>query len=250
MKVPRASGLLLHPTSLPGRHGIGDLGPEAHAFVDLLAETGQTWWQILPLGPTGYGNSPYQSPSSFAGNPLLINLEGLVDRGWLEPRDLAEDPGLPADHIDFDAVAAHKLRLLRLAFQRFRDRGEDPALEDFREGNRAWLDDYVLFQSLRDAHGGQPWYDWEPALVAGDPTACAHHRDQRADDLRFHEFVQYAFESQWQELRAACRRKGIMLIGDLPIFVAHDSADVWAHRELYDLDERGQPRFVAGVPPD
>ena len=250
MKLPRASGLLLHPTSLPGRYGIGDLGPEAHAFIDLLAESGQTWWQILPLGPTGYGNSPYQSPSSFAGNPLLINPDRLVERAWLDARDLAVHPDLPADHVDFDAVAAFKLRLLRRSFERFRARAEDSDFERFRDENRAWLDDYVLFQSLRDAHGGRPWYEWEPALVAGDPTACAHYRDRLADELAYHEFVQYAFECQWQELRAACRQKGILLIGDVPIFVAHDSADVWAHRELYDLDARGQPRFVAGVPPD
>src|SRR5262249_21458417 len=164
MKLPRASGLLLHPTSLPGRHGIGDLGPEAHAFVDFLAGMGQRWWQILPLGPTGYGNSPYQSPSSFAGNSLLISPEGLVERGWLDAGVIGDDPGLPADRVDFDAVAVRKGRLLRRAFHRFRNSGEDPGFEEFLAANRAWLEDYVLYQALKDAHGGRPWYEWEPEL--------------------------------------------------------------------------------------
>ena len=250
MKLPRASGILLHPTSLPGRYGIGDLGAEAYAFVDFLAETGQTWWQILPLGPTGYGHSPYQSPSSFAGSPLLINPDRLVERGWLDAREIVEDPRLPADHVDFDAVTELKGHLLHRAFERFAASQHDSAFEAFRDTNRGWLDDYVFYQALRDAHDGRPWYEWEPELVAREPAACARWRQSLADGVRYHEFVQYAFETQWQDLRAACQEKGIMLIGDVPIFVAHDSADVWAHPDLYDLDEQGQPRFMAGVPPD
>ncbi|MGP0062469.1 MAG: 4-alpha-glucanotransferase [Isosphaeraceae bacterium] len=250
MNLPRASGILLHPTSLPGRFGSGDLGPEAHAFVDFLAETGQKWWQTLPLGPTGYGNSPYQSPSSFAGNPLLISPEGLVDKGWLDARDLDNIPQLPADRADFDAATRLRMALLHRAFERFRAGGADLAFERFRAENHAWLDDYVFFQALRDAHNGLPWYEWETGLVRRDPTVCARWRKTLADGVAFHEFAQYAFETQWQELRAACRAKGIMLIGDVPIFVAQDSADVWAHPELYDLDEQGRPRFMAGVPPD
>ena len=246
MELPRASGILLHPTSLPGRFGNGDLGPEAHAFVDFLAETGQTWWQVLPLGPTGYGNSPYQSPSSFAGNPLLISPEGLVERGWLEPKEIAEDPRLPADRADFDAAAELRMGLLHRAFERFRSDESDPAFQVFRAENRAWLDDYVFFQALRDAHGGRPWYDWEPGLVRRDPAACDRWREEMADGIGFHEFVQYEFESQWQALRTACQAKGIRLIGDVPIFVAHDSADVWAHPDLYDLDEHGYAAIHGG----
>ena len=251
MQLPRASGILLHPTSLPGRYGIGDLGPEAHAFVDFLAETGQTWWQILPLGPIGYGNSPYQSPSSFAGNPLLISPDGLVDRGWLDARETRRRsrtcPRTGSTSTRWPSSSG------TACAGRSSDSGrggDDPAFEAFRAENRAWLDDYVFFQALRDAHGGQPWYEWEPELVARDPAACDRWREQLADGIRFHEFVQYAFETQWQELRAACQAKGIRLIGDVPIFVAHDSADVWAHPDLYDLDEHGRPRFMAGVPPD
>ncbi len=250
MELPRASGILLHPTSLPGRFGNGDLGPEAHAFVDFLAETGQTWWQVLPLGPTGYGNSPYQSPSSFAGNPLLISPEGLVERGWLDPEEIADDPRLPADRADFDAAAELKMGLLHRAYERFRADKSAPAFQVFRAENRAWLDDYVFFQALRNAHGGRPWFDWEPGLVRRDPATCARWREEMADGIGFHEFVQYEFESQWRALRLACQEKGIRLIGDVPIFVAHDSADVWAHPDLYDLDELGMPRFMAGVPPD
>jgi len=250
MRLPRASGVLLHPTSLPGRHGIGDLGSEAHAFIDFLASTGQRWWQILPLGPTGYGNSPYQSHSSFAGNPLLIDLDNLATLGWLAPEACLNDPDLSVDQVDFDAVAVLKERALRLAFEGFKAKGENPQFEQFTAGNRVWLDDYVLYHALKDVHGGLPWFEWEPELVARDPSACARWRERLAEGIRYHEFVQFAFEIQWQALRAAGRQKGITLIGDLPIFVAHDSADVWAQPELFYLDKRGQPLVIAGVPPD
>ncbi len=250
MELPRASGILLHPTSLPGRFGIGDLGPEAHAFVDFLAETGQTWWQMLPLGPTGFGGSPYQSPSSFAGNLLLISPEGLVEKGWLDAREITGTPQALADWVDFDAATSVKLPLLRRAFDRFQSGGADPAFERFRDENRFWLDDYVLYQSLRDAHDSRPWFEWEPELVNRDPAALARWRERLDIGVRFHQFVQYTFETQWQELRTACHARGIRLIGDIPIFVAHDSADVWAHPDLYDLDTYGRPRFMAGVPPD
>jgi 4-alpha-glucanotransferase len=250
MQLTRASGVLLHPTSLPGRYGIGDLGPEAHAFVDFLAGAGQTWWQILPLGPVGYGGSPYQSPSSFAGNPLLINLDHLADRGWLDADELAAVPDLPADRVDFDAASELKREWLHRAFRGFEAAGGDPAFEAFCQEHRSWLDDYVFFQAIRDAHGGRPWYEWEPELVARQPEACDQWRRRVDEGIRFHEFVQYAFEIQWKDLRVACQDKGIKLIGDVPIFVADDSADVWAHPELYYLDEHGRPAFMAGVPPD
>ena len=250
MRLTRASGVLLHPTSLPSRHGIGDLGPEAHSFVEFLAATGQRWWQFLPLGPTGYGNSPYQSHSSFAGNSLLIDMDDLVARGWLAREACLVDPLLSEDKVDFDAVGVLKEGMLRLAHEGFKKKGDDPHFQEFVVANHVWLDDYVLYQSLKDVHGGLPWYQWGPELVARDPAACSAWRERLKEGISFHSFVQYAFEVQWQALRAACRERGIMLIGDLPIFVAHDSADVWARPELFHLDERGQPQVVAGVPPD
>jgi 4-alpha-glucanotransferase len=250
MRLPRAAGVLLHPTSLPGRHGIGDLGVEAHAFVDFLGATGQRWWQILPLGPTGYGNSPYQSTSSFAGNALLIDIDDLARRGWLAPEEIPHDARLPIDHVDFDAVTVLKEASLRLAYDGFRAKGDDPKFEEFIAANSGWLDEFVFYQALKDVHAGQPWYEWEPELVERAPAAMADWRERLAEGIRYHEFVQYAFEIQWQELRAACQRQGLMVIGDLPIFVAHDSADVWANPDLFYLDKRGQPLVVAGVPPD
>ena len=250
MRLPRAAGVLLHPTSLPGHHGIGDLGAEAHAFVDFLAATGQRWWQILPLGPTGYGNSPYQSTSSFAGNHLLINIDDLARRGWLTPEAVLREARSPSDHVDFDAVTVLKAGSLRLAYNGFKAQDDDPKFEEFIAANSGWLDDFVFYQALKDVHAGHPWYQWEPELVEREPAAMAAWRDRLTEGIRYHEFVQYAFEVQWQELRAACQRQGVMLIGDLPIFVAHDSADVWANPELFYLDKGGQPLIVAGVPPD
>jgi len=250
MRLPRAAGVLLHPTSLPGRHGIGDLGAEAHAFVDFLAATGQRWWQILPLGPTGYGNSPYQSTSSFGGNPLLIDVDDLARRGWMASESTLHDARLPVDHVDFDAVTVLKEGSLRLAYDGFNAQGGDSKFEEFIAANSGWLDDFVFYQALKDVHAGHAWYQWEPELVEREPAAMAAWRARLAEGIRYHEFVQYVFEVQWQELRAACQRHGVMLIGDLPIFVAHDSADVWANPELFFLDKAGQPLVVAGVPPD
>jgi 4-alpha-glucanotransferase len=248
MRLPRASGILLHPTSLPGRFGIGDLGPEAHAFVDFLAETGQRWWQMLPVGPTGYGNSPYQSYSSYAGNPFLISPERLVDDGWLMPGDWEDYPSLSEDHVDFDAVLLAKDRLLRRAFTRFRP--EHLGFEPFLQDNAFWLDDYALYMALKEIHEGAAWYDWERELVARDPEAIARWREKLADRILFYEFSQYAFFRQWSALREACARHDIHLIGDMPIFVAQDSADIWARPDLFQLDETGRPLVVAGVPPD
>jgi 4-alpha-glucanotransferase len=250
MRLPRASGVLLHPTSLPGRHGIGGLGPEAYRFVEFLAGTGQRWWQMLPLGPTGFGNSPYQSHSSFAGNALLIDLDDLVRRGWLGAEACPADSQHSPDKVDFDAVEVLKDRALRLAHQGWSKRGDDPRFHEFVAENKVWLNDYAFYHALKDSHNGLPWYQWEHELVVRDPSACAAWRERLKDGISYHSFVQYAFEIQWQALRAACREHGVMLIGDVPIFVAHDSADVWARPDLYYLDARGMPLVVAGVPPD
>jgi 4-alpha-glucanotransferase len=248
MKFPRSSGILLHPTSLPGRFGIGDLGPQAHDFVDFLAETGQRWWQVLPLGPTGGMNSPYQSHSSFAGNPLLISPEAMVERGWLRSSDLDESPNLPADHVEFIEVARSKEKLLRRAFQRFPI--DDPGFQEFLAASSGWLDDYALFVALKEATGDKPWYQWEPHVVARKASALARWRDKLGANIRYHQFVQYVFEIQMQTLRTRCAEKAVNLIGDIPIFVAHDSADVWARPDLFFLDASGRPTVQAGVPPD
>jgi 4-alpha-glucanotransferase len=248
MRFRRSSGILLHPSSLPGSFGIGDLGPQAHAFVDFLAETGQSWWQVLPLGPTGGMNSPYQSLSSFAGNPLLISPEAMAAQGWLDSRDLDGLPGFLGDQVNFPAVARLKHRLLRRAFERFSS--DEPGFRQFLENARGWLEDYTLFVSLKEESGGKPWYEWERDIVSRKPSALARSRAALAESIRFHQFIQYVFEIQMQALRAHCRERKVQLIGDIPIFVARDSADVWARPDLFFLDSRGRPTVQAGVPPD
>ncbi|MCS6782458.1 MAG: 4-alpha-glucanotransferase [Gloeomargarita sp. SKYB120] len=250
MTWPRCSGILLHPTSLPGGWGIGDLGAASRQWVDFLAQADQRLWQILPLGPTGYGNSPYLSYSAMAGNPLLISLEPLQERGWL-PKELAP-PQLPAQRVDYDAVYLHKMPLLRLAWHYFQqDRAAMASLEAFIQEQAHWLADFSLFMALKEAHAGQPWYDWEPALAQRDPQTLARWQDQVRPAQAFHCFLQYLFWEQWRELRAYAHARQVRIIGDLPIYVAHDSADVWAHPEFFAIDrETGQVTFMAGVPPD
>lgn len=248
MRLPRASGILLHPTSLPGKFGVGDLGPASRRFVDFLGETGQSWWQILPIGPTGYGNSPYQSHSSFAGNPLLISPEDLVEDGYLERRDLS-DSLLPAvDEVDYDAAAVVKDRLFRLAFERLDD--DHPELKEFEERNADWIEDYSLFMALKHVHNDKSWVDWEPDVATRKPDALRLWRERLDRELRYVQFVQFLFDRQWNRLRRYGASRGIKLIGDLPIFVAQDSADVWSNPHLFELDPTGRPKFVAGVPPD
>ncbi|GAC1474798.1 MAG: 4-alpha-glucanotransferase [Isosphaeraceae bacterium] len=249
MRLPRSSGILLHPTSLPGPFGIGDLGPSALEFLDLLSETGQRWWQILPVGPTGYGNSPYQSDSSYAGNPLLISPERLVEDGLLSSKDLERTtPVAPDDSIDFDAVVDFKTRLLRLAFRNFEP--DETGFASFVEKNAAWLDDYALYMALKELHSGSAWYDWDARYLTRDPGMLAWASRERSPQMRYYQFVQYLFDRQWRALRAACRERKIGLIGDLPIFVAQDSADVWARPDLFWLEPDGHPTYIAGVPPD
>ena len=248
MSFPRSSGVLLHPTSLPGRFGIGDLGPHAEQFVDFLAESGQRWWQVLPLGPTGGMNSPYQSHSSFAGNPLLISPEAMLERGWLRSSDLDDLPGFPTDQVNFPGVARLKEKLLRRAFQTFST--DDPGYQEFLASNSRWLDDYALFVAIKEAHGGKAWFQWPRDLAARKPGALPRWRDKLSASVGYHQFVQYVFETQMQSLRQRCAEKSISLIGDIPIFVAHDSADVWARPDLFFLDAQGRPTVQAGVPPD
>jgi 4-alpha-glucanotransferase len=220
----------------------------AHGFVDFLAQTGQRWWQVLPLGPTGGMNSPYQSPSTFAGNPLLISPEGMVEQGWLSARDLPDRTVRASNQVDFRAVARVKNALLRRAFQKSARHDRD--FEDFLAQGAHWLDDYGLFMALKQTSGGRPWYEWEPGLVARKAAVLARWRDKLAATVRYHQFVQYVFFQQMQRLRGKCCEKQLKLIGDIPIFVAHDSADVWSRPDLFFLDKRGRPIVQAGVPPD
>jgi 4-alpha-glucanotransferase len=248
VSFPRASGILLHPTSLPGRFGIGDLGPEAYKFLDFLAAAGQRIWQVLPLGPTGYGDSPYQLFSAFAGNPLLISLEMLADEGLLTAGELAQAPEFPADQVDYGRVIRFKMPLLRAAYKRFESSAE---FDSFRNENAAWLDDFSLFMALKEAHGGEAiWSRWEPQIAARQPAALAEWRARLAEDIAALQFTQYLFFRQWRALHDYARDRGIQIMGDLPIYVAHDSADVWANPRLFQLDEQGDPAVMSGVPPD
>ncbi len=245
MKFPRSSGIILHPTSLPGGYGIGDLGPEAYRFADWLAAAGQKVWQVLPLGPTGYGESPYQLFSAFAGNPLLIDLRFVLDAA-----DLAGAPPFPEDEADFAAASAWKWPRLRTAAERFFAHGAPEDYEDFCRRHAAWLDDFALFMALKQEHGGVAWNRWEPDLARRRPDALAAATERLRADIRVHKFAQYTFFNQWLRLKAYCRERGIRIMGDLPIYVAHDSADVWANPELFRLNEDGSCAYVAGVPPD
>ncbi len=245
----RRSGILLHPTSFPGPYGIGVLGEQAYHFLDWLAAAKQQLWQVLPLGPTGFGDSPYQCFSAFAGNPLLIDPEDLRARGYLTYRDLAVPP-FPPERVDYGAVIPWKQALLRRAFLRFDAMKPSPEFEAFRAAEQTWLEDYALFMALKQAHHGQPWYTWDPPLRDREPDALAQARERLAEDIRFHAFVQWRFFEQWQALKAYANQRRIQIIGDIPIYVARDSADAWAHRDQFLFDEEGQPIVVAGVPPD
>ena len=253
MSFPRACGVLLHPTSLPGRYGVGDLGGEAYRFVDFLAAAGQSLWQVLPLGPTGYGNSPYQCFSAFAGNTLLVSPDLLVEQGLLAPEEVSAVPSFPDERVEYGQAIEFKEAILRKTFENFERanpagvRGE---FEKFKESSAAWLDDYALYRSLKRERNEVAWTDWEEPLVRRDPAALDSARERLAVEIEHVKFKQFLFFDQWTRLREYCHGKEINIVGDIPIFVAHDSADVWAHPDLFKLDERGRPRFVAGVPPD
>ncbi|MET0285574.1 MAG: 4-alpha-glucanotransferase [Polyangiales bacterium] len=244
----RAAGVLLHPTSLPGPHGNGDLGPEAYAFVDFLAAAGQRWWQMLPINPVGPGFSPYSGVSAFAGSLLLISLRPLVDDGLLTH----EEVGLSLDptRASYDAAGELRGALLRRAFTRFDAHAHASALEEFRERSKFWLPDYALFMALRHAHDRKPWNEWAPELARHEPEALHMASLALEDELRFFEFEQFLFDRQWRALRTYAAERGVGMIGDAPIFIAHDSADVWGNQSIFKLDDRGQPTVVSGVPPD
>ncbi len=234
MRFPRSAGILLHPTSLPGPNGIGDLGPDALGFLDFLGHAGVTLWQMLPLGPTGYGDSPYQCFSSFAGNPLLIHLP-------------EEDVAHSAHSVDFPRVIPHQHAKLRRATAAM---APDEVYHAFVEEERDWLEDYALFMALKDAHGGVAWTDWEPGAALREAGALDGWRERLAGDVEHYRREQALFFGQLRALKEACRARGVRLMGDVPIYVAHDSADVWASRSLWKLDGQGRLLAQAGVPPD
>jgi 4-alpha-glucanotransferase len=253
MSTSRKSGILLHPTSLPSRWGIGDLGASAYAFVDFLVAAGQQLWQVMPLGPTGYGDSPYQGFSAFAGNPLLISLDGLLSDGLLTAEDLAEAPTFAEAMADYGAVIPFKLGLLRRSFERFNAGGTTGQRHDFanfRARTHGWLNDYTLFAALKQAHGGAEWSSWEPTIRRREPEAVDRWTRELYDELQFQAYLQFLFFGQWGRLKSYANRRGVQIIGDIPIFVAYDSADVWNNRAIFALDKEGRPTVVAGVPPD
>ena len=249
----RRSGILLHPTSLPGPHGAGDLGAAAHRFVDWLGRAGQRIWQVLPLGPTGYGDSPYQALSSRAGNPLLVSLEALRDEGWLGDADLGGAPRGPPDRAALHEVLSWKRTRLARAAQAFAARAgaeRRAELSAFRDGEAAWLEDWALFAVLKEAQGGAPWTAWPGPLARREAGALAEARARHAAALQAEVFAQWCFARQWQLLRDRCRAQDVILIGDVPIYVAHDSVEVWTRPDLFELEPSGDPRAVSGVPPD
>jgi 4-alpha-glucanotransferase len=254
MPFIRSSGVLLHPTSFPGRFGIGDLGLEAYRFIDFLEKSYQQYWQVLPLGPTGYGNSPYMSYSALAGNHLLISPDKLREEGLLAEEDLANLPNFPAEKVDFEQVAPFKIQLLKKACENFKRQASElqqTKFAGFCQSKAYWLDDYALFMALKDSQDNASWYTWEPALAKREPEALERVQRQLTDEIFYYKFIQYEFFRQWSELKSYANLRGIEIIGDIPIYVAHDSADVWANPEIFALDEEtGEVALMAGVPPD
>ena len=249
----RSSGIVLHPTSLPGPFGIGDLGSEARRFVDYLAGAGQSLWQVLPLGPTGFGDSPYQCFSALAGNPLLISLEDLA---WRRAKAAFVRRGAPdfcRDRVDFEHVIPSKMAALETAASEFRKGAsavQRRRFEEFSEENADWLDDFALFMALKGLDPARVWNHWDEDIRVRDPRALKRCRTRLDEPVATQKFLQYAFFSQWKELRSYCRERGVRIMGDLPIYVAHDSVDVWVNPQYFQLDDAGNPSVVAGVPPD
>lgn len=250
----RVSGILLHPTSIPSRFGIGSIGSRARRFIDFLAETGQQIWQILPLGPTGFGNSPYMSYSAMAGNPLLLSLENIRDDGFLSDEDLSGVPDFPAHKVDYAAVTDYKFPRLRQACNNFMQRASAEyrdAFNAFCNQKAYWLDDYALFMALKADQENKTWNHWQPELAHRQSEALDQARSRLADEITFHKYLQFEFSRQWTELKQYANSRGVFIVGDIPIYVAHDSADVWARPENFSLDIRtGEPAMMAGVPPD
>ncbi|MGE5409465.1 MAG: 4-alpha-glucanotransferase [Clostridiales bacterium] len=250
--IERSAGILLHPTSLPGRFGIGDLGPEAYNFINFLEAAGQRLWQVFPLGPTGYGDSPYQCFSAFAGNPLLISPQLLIEEGLLKDEDLGSIPDFDPHNVDYGNVINFKYGLLEKAYKNLKEDNKKTKkqLEEFCNKNKAWLDDYSLFMASKDYHKGVAWTEWDKEIAFRKEGAIEHWKEKLADRIDFHKYIQYEFFKQWMALKKYANSKHIKVIGDLPIFIAYDSADLWANKHLFTVDEKGKLKTVAGVPPD
>ena len=253
MRFPRSSGILLHPTSLPGPYGSGDFGDSSRHFIEWMVVAGQKVWQVLPLEPTGFGNSPYMALSAFAGNPLLIGMENLLSKGWLSPADLSSVPAFSARKVDFGLVIPFRMRALRRASEKFfaQKTGNDVhAFAAFCKEHASWLEDFALFMALDDRFKNLEWTEWDRDIAQRKPKSIAAAKQELADEIRFWEFTQWQFYSQWAQVKKYANDRGISIIGDIPIFVAHHSADVWSHPDLFFLDKNGRPKVVAGVPPD
>jgi 4-alpha-glucanotransferase len=252
MLKQRGSGILLHFTSLPSPFGIGDFGPWAYRFADFLAESKQSYWQCLPLNPTeiGCGNSPYHSMSAFGFNPLLISPELLIQEGALTEADLKPIPSFPKDRVDFGLVVSYKHKLLSLAYDRFKREKANGPYQDFCSEQASWLDDFALFIALKEEFKGRPWNEWPDHLRDRDPEALLREKERLSDRIQERKFFQYLFFKQWSSLRKYCTALGIKIIGDVPIYVVYDSADVWMHPNLFNLDQKKKPVTIAGVPPD
>lgn len=253
-QLQRSSGLLLHPTSLPGPHGIGQLGESAYRWIDFLVKARQSVWQILPLGPTGFGNSPYQTTSVFAGNPLLIDLSLLAEEGYVSRDDLAAAPSFPDHRVDFDRVIAWKIPLLLNAYHQFNRTVSDTEKRAFQSfcqrHDEPWLNEYALFMALKDYFDGKAWNAWPDPLKLRDPEAMREMQMKMEDKILAHKLLQYQFFKQWLSLRKYANDCGVQILGDIPIYVTYDSAEVWSTQDKFCLDERGNPTMVAGVPPD
>ncbi|MCA9979236.1 MAG: 4-alpha-glucanotransferase, partial [Anaerolineales bacterium] len=256
MLFTRSAGVLVHPTSFPGRYGIGDLGDAAYHFIDFLVSSKQSLWQILPLGPTGYGDSPYQSFSAFAGNPMLINPDHLARDGYLPSEVLHEVPNFPKHKVDYGWVIQYKTDLLKKAYLHFAGSGtlaQREAFDQFCAEQAYWLDDFALFMAIKDHHvdhEGGVWNTWPQDIAQREPAAMQAWAEKLADDVQRLKFWQFLFFNQWFALKKYANDRGIKVVGDIPIFVAFDSADVWGNQELFYLDETGAPTVIAGVPPD
>lgn len=252
-KENRRSGVLVHPTCFESRHGIGDLGSGAYKFIEFLQHTNQSYWQILPLGPTGYSHSPYQSFSSFAGEPMLISLDFLRNDGLLSDADVDNHPEFRDDYTDYEAVIEFKTPLLERAFKHYKEQ-PDPNMtaefNAFRKSEKDWLENYALFMAIHNYHKGIIWADWPSDIAKGASEAKKAWRNKLKEDILYHEFLQFLFYRQWFALKKFANEKGIEIIGDVPIFVAYNSADVWNNQDIFFLDEKGYPTVVAGVPPD
>ena len=252
MNFPRASGILLHPTSLPSRFGIGDFGSEAYNFIDFLESTGQSYWQILPLGPTGYGDSPYSSFSAFAGNTLLIAPQKIVEDGFLTEEETIERPYFSVDRVDFGSVIEWKNNLLKRAFERFRQMTDEAVAGSFHkfcDSNNFWLEDYALYRAIKKQNQDS-WQNWDEPLKHRQPEAVSKVKQELDEEMFAQKFYQYLFFQQWFDLKRYANEKGVKIVGDVPIFVALDSCDVWCNPSQFKLNEDGSPRVVSGVPPD